>query len=92
MAKIKMMIGQLSDHLQSIIVIPTGLCGTNAYCTLKELKVVCTCPPGFDFLDPGQHNLVCKRNTSTNGCASINKETVDTIQELASVEWEDNPY
>ncbi|KAG6626026.1 G-type lectin S-receptor-like serine/threonine-protein kinase LECRK3 [Carya illinoinensis] len=71
---------------------PTGLCGINAYCTLQEQKAVCTCPPGFDFLDQGQHNLGCKRNSSADGCTSKNGETVDTLQELESVEWEDNPY
>ncbi|KAG6673956.1 hypothetical protein I3842_15G017500 [Carya illinoinensis] len=71
---------------------PIGLCVINAYCTLQEQKAVCTCPPGFDFLDQGQHNLGCKRNSSTIGCTSKNGETVDTLQELESVEWEDNPY
>ncbi|KAG6673964.1 hypothetical protein I3842_15G018200 [Carya illinoinensis] len=71
---------------------PIGLCGINAYCTLQEKKAVCTCPPGFDFLDQGQHNLGCKRISSTVGCTSKNGETFDTLQELESVEWEDNPY
>ncbi|KAG2665641.1 hypothetical protein I3760_15G017500 [Carya illinoinensis] len=76
---------------------PKGLCGLNAYCTIQEQKAVCTCPPGFYFLDGydlerGQHNLGCKRNSSTDGCTSKNGETIDTLQELESVEWEDNPY
>ncbi|KAG7942996.1 hypothetical protein I3843_15G016300, partial [Carya illinoinensis] len=71
---------------------PTGLCGLNAYCTVQEQKAVCTCLPGFDFLDRGQHNLGCKRNSVTDGCTSKNGETVYTLQELESVEWEDNPY
>ncbi|KAG7942997.1 hypothetical protein I3843_15G016400 [Carya illinoinensis] len=69
-----------------------GLCGINAYCTIPEKKAVCTCPPGFDFLDRGQHNLGCRRNSSTVGCTSKNGETVDVLQELERVEWEDNPY
>ncbi|XP_040997107.1 G-type lectin S-receptor-like serine/threonine-protein kinase LECRK3 [Juglans microcarpa x Juglans regia] len=71
---------------------PIGLCGLNAYCTVQEQKAVCTCPPGFDFLDRGQPDLGCKRNSSTDGCTSKNGETVDTLQELESFEWEDNPY
>ncbi|KAG6673966.1 hypothetical protein I3842_15G018400 [Carya illinoinensis] len=64
---------------------------------LQEQKAVCTCPPGFYFLDGydldrGQHNLSCKRNSSTDGCTSKNGEKIDTLQELVSVEWEDNPY
>ncbi|KAG6673961.1 hypothetical protein I3842_15G017900 [Carya illinoinensis] len=69
-----------------------GLCGINAYGTIPENKAVCTCPPGFDFLDRGQHNLGCRRNSSTVGCTSKNGETVDVLQELERVEWEDNPY
>ncbi|KAF5442027.1 hypothetical protein F2P56_036957 [Juglans regia] len=71
---------------------PIGLCGLNAYCTVKEQKAVCTCPPGFDFLDGRQPDLGCKRNSSTDGCTSKNGETVDILQELGRVEWEDNPY
>ncbi|XP_035546970.1 G-type lectin S-receptor-like serine/threonine-protein kinase LECRK1 [Juglans regia] len=68
---------------------PIGLCGLNAYCTVKEHKAVCTCPPGFDFLDGRQPDLGCKRNSSTDGCTSKNGETVDILQELGRVEWED---
>ncbi|XP_035546971.1 G-type lectin S-receptor-like serine/threonine-protein kinase LECRK3 [Juglans regia] len=71
---------------------PTGICGINAYCTVPERKAICTCPLGFDFLDGGQPNLGCKRNSSTDGCTSKNGETVDILQELERVEWEDNPY
>ncbi|KAG6673955.1 hypothetical protein I3842_15G017400 [Carya illinoinensis] len=69
-----------------------GLCGINAYCTIPEKKAVCTCPPDFDFLDRGQHNLGCRRNSSTVGYTSKNGETVDVLQELERVEWENNPY
>ncbi|XP_035542820.1 G-type lectin S-receptor-like serine/threonine-protein kinase LECRK3, partial [Juglans regia] len=71
---------------------PIGLCGLNAYCTVQEQKAVCTCPPGFDFLDRGQHNLGCTRSSRTDSCTSKNGETVYILQELESVEWEDNPY
>ncbi|KAF5467765.1 hypothetical protein F2P56_011983 [Juglans regia] len=69
-----------------------GICGINAYCTVQEQKAVCTCPPGFDFLDRGRHNLGCMRNSSPIGCPSKNGETVDILQEFEHVEWEDNPY
>ncbi|KAF5467769.1 hypothetical protein F2P56_011987, partial [Juglans regia] len=71
---------------------PSGLYGINAYCTVQEQKAVCTCPLGFDFLDQGRHNLGCMRNSSAIGCPSKNGETVDILQELERVEWEDNPY
>lgn len=29
-----------------------GLCGINGYCTLMDAKAVCSCPPGFIFVDP----------------------------------------
>ncbi|KAF5442025.1 hypothetical protein F2P56_036955 [Juglans regia] len=69
-----------------------GICGINAYCTVPEQKAVCTCPPGFDFLDGGQPNLGCKRNSSTDGCTGKIEKTVDILQELERVEWEDNSY
>ncbi|XP_050249287.1 G-type lectin S-receptor-like serine/threonine-protein kinase LECRK1 [Quercus robur] len=69
---------------------PKGLCGLNSYCTLMDLEPVCTCP-GFVFIDQEQKNLGCKRNFSTDGCISKNRDTF-SLQEFEGISWEDNPY
>ncbi|KAF2291238.1 hypothetical protein GH714_020812 [Hevea brasiliensis] len=70
---------------------PIGLCGVNAYCTLVDQGTSCACPPGFDFIDQGQKNLRCQRNSSNEDCKSFRKSNY-IIQELEAVSWEDNPY
>ncbi|XP_021641210.2 G-type lectin S-receptor-like serine/threonine-protein kinase LECRK3 [Hevea brasiliensis] len=70
---------------------PIGLCGVNAYCTLVDQGTSCACPPGFDFIDQGQKNLGCQRNSSNEDCKRFRKSNY-IIQELEAVSWEDNPY
>ena len=70
---------------------PKGLCGPNSYCTLMDQEPVCTCPPGFVFIDQEQKILGCKRNFSTDGCISKNRVTF-SLQEFEGIAWEDNPY
>nr|POE67253.1 g-type lectin s-receptor-like serine/threonine-protein kinase lecrk1 [Quercus suber] len=70
---------------------PIGLCGPNSYCTLLDQEPVCTCPPGFGFIDQEQKILGCKRNFSTDGCISQNRDTF-ALRELERIAWEDNAY
>ncbi|KAG8660588.1 hypothetical protein MANES_02G177400v8, partial [Manihot esculenta] len=70
---------------------PTGLCGSNAYCTLVDHGTSCACPPGFDFIDQSQKHLGCQRNSSDEGCMEF-KESNYIIHKLEYVSWEDDPY
>lgn len=70
---------------------PTGLCGPNSYCTLLDQEPICTCPPGFGFIDQEQKILGCKRDFSTDGCISTNRDTF-SLRELERIAWEDNAY
>ncbi|XP_030936506.1 G-type lectin S-receptor-like serine/threonine-protein kinase LECRK1 [Quercus lobata] len=70
---------------------PIGLCGPNSYCTLLDQEPVCTCPPGFGFIDQEQKILGCKRTFSTDGCISKNRDTF-SLRELERIAWEDNAY
>ncbi|KAF2291004.1 hypothetical protein GH714_018253 [Hevea brasiliensis] len=64
--------------------LPKGLCGLNSYCIPLDQDTKCTCPLGFDFINPGQENLGCKRKSSVDDCVSTNY----TILELESITWE----
>ncbi|KAL4651043.1 hypothetical protein ACB092_01G130100 [Castanea dentata] len=70
---------------------PIGLCGPNSYCTLLDQEPVCTCPPGFGFIDQEQTILGCKKIFSTDGCISKNGDTF-SLRELERIAWEDNTY
>ena len=70
---------------------PIGLCGPNSYCTLLDQEPVCTCPPGFGFIDQEHKILGCKRNFSTDGCISKNRDTF-SLRELERIAWEGNAY
>ncbi|EEF29363.1 hypothetical protein RCOM_1170110 [Ricinus communis] len=70
---------------------PINLCGLNSYCTLVDQDSACICLPGFEFVDQGQENLGCKRNSTLDDCISFRESNV-TMQELTSISWEDDPY
>ncbi|KAF3951278.1 hypothetical protein ACB098_01G117100 [Castanea mollissima] len=70
---------------------PIGLCGPNSYCTLLDQEPVCTCPPGFGFIDQEQTILGCKKLFGTDGCISKNGDTF-SLRELERIAWEDNTY
>lgn len=67
---------------------PLGLCGLNGYCTLVDHNPRCACPPGFEFIDQGQKNSGCKRNSSLEDCT----ERTCIICELNNLSWTDEPY
>ncbi|XP_048227198.1 G-type lectin S-receptor-like serine/threonine-protein kinase LECRK3 [Ricinus communis] len=70
---------------------PINLCGLNSYCTLVDQDSACICLPGFEFVDQGQENLGCKRNSTLDDCISFRESNI-TMQELTSISWEDDPY
>ncbi|XP_072955083.1 putative receptor protein kinase ZmPK1 [Typha angustifolia] len=38
-----------------------GLCGKNGICVYTESKIMCLCPPGYEFSDPSDWKKGCKR-------------------------------
>ncbi|XP_043810243.1 G-type lectin S-receptor-like serine/threonine-protein kinase LECRK3 [Manihot esculenta] len=70
---------------------PTGLCGSNAYCTLVDQVAVCACPPGFEFIDQSQKNLGCRPNSSADDCTNT-RESGFAFEELEGISWESKPY
>ncbi|KAJ9146151.1 hypothetical protein P3X46_028455 [Hevea brasiliensis] len=70
---------------------PTGLCGSNAYCTVVDQVVACACPSGFDFIDQSQKNLGCQPNSSADDCLHI-KESSQAFNELEGISWKAEPY
>ncbi|PON76273.1 S-receptor-like serine/threonine-protein kinase [Parasponia andersonii] len=70
---------------------PTGLCGLNAYCVLKDEEANCSCLPGFDFIDQRQKSLGCRKKSSIDYCRIDNKTTISLV-EFDGVAWENNSY
>ncbi|XP_050208086.1 G-type lectin S-receptor-like serine/threonine-protein kinase LECRK4 [Mercurialis annua] len=70
---------------------PIGFCGLNSYCTIINQGSECACLPGFDFIDRGQKNLGCRRNSTLDDCISFEKSNF-TMHELDNLSWEDGPY
>ncbi|XP_024525948.1 G-type lectin S-receptor-like serine/threonine-protein kinase At1g34300 [Selaginella moellendorffii] len=44
-----------------------GMCGPFGICTYRP-GLVCTCPPGFHFVDPGDHSKGCEYNVPLKSC------------------------
>ncbi|XP_073099801.1 G-type lectin S-receptor-like serine/threonine-protein kinase LECRK3 [Elaeis guineensis] len=67
-----------------------GTCGLNSYCsTSANGQVVCTCLPGFDYLDANRTSNGCRRNFTASGCYSNNDNTtyMSTVYNVAWTEF-----
>ncbi|RYR20491.1 hypothetical protein Ahy_B03g065648 isoform A [Arachis hypogaea] len=64
-----------------------GICGHNSICKFDARKPHCTCLPGYDYIDPNQHSLGCRRNISQPNCAG--KDYMVPMQNLV---WANRPY
>nr|XP_027074513.1 G-type lectin S-receptor-like serine/threonine-protein kinase LECRK3 [Coffea arabica] len=72
---------------------PKGLCGPNGFCTMMDNVAECRCPPGFDFVNPGNWSSGCERNFTTESCKSNSITNVKyEIRSLANTVWEDNTF
>ena len=71
---------------------PKGLCGLNSYCSLMDQEPVCTCLPGFDFVDKSQKSWGCERNFVAEACKNNDGSIEYSIESLQSVMWEDDSY
>ncbi|XP_073103352.1 G-type lectin S-receptor-like serine/threonine-protein kinase LECRK1 [Elaeis guineensis] len=68
-----------------------GTCGVNSYCTSANGQVVCSCLPGFDYLDANRASNGCKWNFTPSGCHS-NDDNTTYMSTLDSVAWTDVSY
>uniref|UniRef100_A0A6I9QQJ0 G-type lectin S-receptor-like serine/threonine-protein kinase LECRK2 n=1 Tax=Elaeis guineensis var. tenera TaxID=51953 RepID=A0A6I9QQJ0_ELAGV len=68
-----------------------GTCGVNSYCTSANGQVVCSCLPGFDYLDANRASNGCRRNFTPSGCHSNDNNTT-YMSTLDSVAWTDVSY
>ncbi|KAB1220872.1 G-type lectin S-receptor-like serine/threonine-protein kinase RLK1 [Morella rubra] len=71
---------------------PKTICGINAYCDLIDQQPVCSCPPGFVFINQKQRNLGCYRNFTAESCAFKNEHTKYSIEELQNTVWGESTY
>ena len=70
-----------------------GLCGLNGFCTLMDTEAVCSCPPGFIFVDPDYPFRGCGRNFTRPSCARNKKENIRySMLSLENTAWLDEPY
>ncbi|QHO51307.1 uncharacterized protein DS421_1g29750 [Arachis hypogaea] len=60
-----------------------GFCGFNSYCALADENPFCYCLPGFDYLDPNQNSLGCKRNFSEDKCSEEEFYRMVSLDKLA---------
>ncbi|KAJ4953855.1 hypothetical protein NE237_030687 [Protea cynaroides] len=49
---------------------PKGICGLNSYCTLNDEQSVCSCLPGFDFIEQDDQSMGCQKNFTSGSCQS----------------------
>ncbi|XP_008779807.2 G-type lectin S-receptor-like serine/threonine-protein kinase LECRK2 [Phoenix dactylifera] len=68
-----------------------GTCGVNSYCTSAKGRVVCSCPPGFDYLDTKSTSSGCSRNITTIGC-SLNDDNTTYMSPLENATWTSDSY
>ncbi|KAJ8646740.1 hypothetical protein MRB53_008488 [Persea americana] len=70
-----------------------GLCGLNGFCTLMDTQAVCSCPPGFIFVDPDYPFRGCGRNFTRPSCARNKEENIRySMLSLENTAWLDEPY
>ena len=69
-----------------------GFCGINRYCTQNDSGADCSCPRGFDFVDPGQTFQGCVKNFIEEGCMGKINNMTYYIDAIKNTVWEDNPY
>lgn len=67
-----------------------GLCGFNSFCTMLNLVPTCSCPPGFNHVEPSQSFLGCNL-TVEEDCGGASNMTFE-IDALTELSWLDNPY
>ncbi|KAJ8641712.1 hypothetical protein MRB53_018406 [Persea americana] len=69
-----------------------GFCGINSYCTQNDSQADCSCPRGFDFVDPGKRFQGCVKNFIEEGCRGKKENMTYDIDSIKNTLWENNPY
>ncbi|XXG65310.1 hypothetical protein AAC387_Pa05g3044 [Persea americana] len=69
-----------------------GFCGINSYCTQNDSQADCSCPRGFDFVDPGKRFHGCVKNFIEEGCRGKKENMTYGIDSIKNTLWENNPY
>ncbi|KAL4398388.1 hypothetical protein AHAS_Ahas01G0286900 [Arachis hypogaea] len=72
-----------------------GYCGFNSYCTFNDDKPDCYCLEGFDFIEPDQRTLGCKRNFSIAECRGEKGSAAASYYNMVTmldIQWEDHAY
>ncbi|KAK1371546.1 Receptor-like serine/threonine-protein kinase [Heracleum sosnowskyi] len=71
---------------------PKGLCGLNGYCSLYDNKPKCECPPGFDYVSPGNWTAGCERINIADSCNNNERRIQYSMSLLNNTYWENNAY
>ncbi|RYR20495.1 hypothetical protein Ahy_B03g065652 [Arachis hypogaea] len=72
-----------------------GYCGFNSYCTFNDDKPYCYCLEGFDFIEPDQPTLGCKRNFSIAECRGEKGSAAAAYYNMVTmldIQWDDHAY
>ncbi|KAK1371563.1 Receptor-like serine/threonine-protein kinase [Heracleum sosnowskyi] len=69
-----------------------GICGLNGYCTLYDREPKCECPPGFDYVSPGNWLAGCARNYTADSCKNKEQRIQYRMGSLENTLWVDVPY
>ncbi|GLT59536.1 hypothetical protein SLA2020_323490 [Shorea laevis] len=71
----------------------SGACGFNSYCHLgDDQRPICTCPPGYSPLDPGNEMMGCKQAFVPQDCDGGQDVDLFDLRELSSVNWWGGDY
>ncbi|KAL1372975.1 hypothetical protein AAHE18_01G240800 [Arachis hypogaea] len=69
-----------------------GICGHNSICEFDGKKPHCKCLPGFDYVDPKQHYIGCRRNISQPNCSGKDYIGFYNMVPEPNLVWADRPY
>ncbi|KAG1369774.1 G-type lectin S-receptor-like serine/threonine-protein kinase LECRK2 [Cocos nucifera] len=64
-----------------------GTCGSNSYCTSTAGTAVCSCLPGFEFLDANRTSKGCRRNFTGYGCYLNYDRVMQNMSTLENLVW-----
>ncbi|XP_010909410.1 G-type lectin S-receptor-like serine/threonine-protein kinase LECRK2 [Elaeis guineensis] len=64
-----------------------GTCGSNSYCSSAAGPAVCSCLPGFYFLDANRTSNGCTRNFTGDGCSLNYDRVMQNMSTLENLVW-----
>ncbi|KAE9609717.1 putative protein kinase RLK-Pelle-SD-2b family [Lupinus albus] len=70
-----------------------AFCGFNSYCTFSDDQPYCQCLQGFDYIDPNERTLGCKRNFSEGECRGEKDNAASyNMVSMENINWGDRAY